>query len=67
MGKYRVFLTDGYYCFLEGIFNCAHQDRRYVKSMNGHMLVCKTNKQFPCEQCDVYAKSETMLVEDAHV
>lgn len=56
LGKYRVLLSDGYYCFLEQIFDCPHQDRRYVKNINSSMLACKTNKQLPCQECDTYIK-----------
>lgn len=54
LGKYRVFLDAAYYCFLEGIFDCKNQDRRFVKKINGDMLVCKTNKQLSCEECGLY-------------
>ena len=66
LGKYRILLSDSYYCFLERIFECPHQDRRYVKTMNSHMLVCKTNQQLPCEECDIYLKlkSETAVMEN---
>ena len=67
LGKYRVLFSDGYYCFLEKIFDCPHQDRRYVKSVNGYMLACKTNNQLPCEQCDVYVSSETTVAEEASI
>lgn len=54
LGKYRVLSGGIYYCFLEGIFDCENQDRRFVKRINDDMLVCKTNKQLPCEECDLY-------------
>lgn len=54
LGKYRVLLGATYYCFLEGIFDCKNQDRRFVKRINGEMLICKTNKQLPCQECDLY-------------
>ncbi len=66
LGKYRILLSDDYYCFLEKIFNCHHQDRRYVKTINGYMLACKTNNELPCEECDIYLKlkSETAVMEN---
>ncbi len=66
LGKYRMLFSDGYYCFLEKIFDCPHQDRKYVKTINGYMLTCKTNNQRPCEECDMYvrAKSGTAVLEN---
>jgi hypothetical protein len=54
LGKYRVLIDNSYYCFLEGIFACKNQDKRYVKNLNSNMAVCKTNQQLPCEQCELY-------------
>ena len=67
LGKYRVHLSDGYYCFLERIFDCSHQNRKYVKNINAYMFVCRTNQQRPCEQCDVYKKSNTILAEKEQI
>ena len=54
MGKYRVLMSDGYYCYLEGVFDCPHQDRRYIQIMNTYMMACKTNNQLPCQECLQY-------------
>jgi hypothetical protein len=62
LGRYRVLLSGGYYCFLEKIFNCVYQDRKYIRNINAYMSVCTTGQQFPWEQCDVYAKLETIVV-----
>jgi len=58
LGKYRVLLDTAYYCFLEGIFDCKNQDRRFVKKINGDMLACKTNRQLPCQDCDLHKKEK---------
>ncbi|MDP2905875.1 MAG: hypothetical protein Q8O22_06215 [Candidatus Omnitrophota bacterium] len=54
LGKYRVLLDGAYCCFLEGIFDCHNQDRRFVKKINDEMLVCKTNNQVLCQECVLY-------------
>lgn len=56
LGKYRVLVEATYYCFLEGVFDCNHQDRQYIKKLNSNMTVCKTNRQLSCEKCDSYKK-----------
>jgi hypothetical protein len=55
LGRYRVLLDGTYYCYLEGVVECRHQDRRYVKSIHRTMLVCETKNQVPCERCEHYA------------
>jgi hypothetical protein len=64
LGKYRILLSGGYYCFLEKIFDCPHQDKRYVKNASGYMLACKTNNQLPCEQCERYIKAQDELANE---
>lgn len=57
LGKYRVLINKSYYCFLEGIYECRNQDRRFVKMVNDDMLVCKTNNQNPCSACELYLET----------
>lgn len=40
LGRYAVPFSDGHYCYLEGIYHCLHQDRQFVKDINGYMLKC---------------------------
>ncbi len=57
LGKYRIEVEGKYYCYLEHLFDCKHQDKRYVKSFKSVMFTCKTNNQLPCQLCENYTKS----------
>ena len=54
LGKYRVLVEGTYYCYLEGAFECRHQQRRRVQRIGADMLVCEADRQESCESCEHY-------------
>jgi hypothetical protein len=66
LGKYRILLSDGYYCILDNVFDCPHQEKTYIQLIDREMSVCKTNQKKPCEECAIYNRAENNRLKDNH-
>jgi len=57
LGRYRTKVEDTYYCYLEHLFDCKHQDKRYVESLKSIMWARKTKNQLPYQPREEHTKS----------
>jgi hypothetical protein len=54
LGKYRIFFGGTYYCYLMDVYECQHQERKFIQTIHSEMAVCLSNEQHSCNACDQY-------------